>query len=85
MNNYTIKEISKNERPMEKLQRYGVEVLSNSELLAVLIGSGTRKKNAIYLADHILKNKFKDKNLLYASMDQLMEVEGIGLSKASQF
>ena len=82
MNNYTIKEISKNDRPMEKLLRLGAESLSDSELLAILLGTGTRTKNAIFLADEILKIKFKNNNLLYTSVEKLMEVEGIGLSKA---
>ena len=84
MNNYTIKEISKNDRPMEKLYNYGKEVLSDSELLAIILGSGHKNKNAIFLADEILKVYFKDKNLLFASIDQLMEINGIGLSKASR-
>ena len=84
MNNYTIKEISKNDRPMEKLYNYGKEVLSDSELLAIILGSGHKNKNAIFLADEILKVYFKDKNLLFASVDQLMEINGIGLSKASR-
>lgn len=84
MNNYTIKEISKNDRPMEKLYNYGKEVLSDSELLAIILGSGHKNKNAIFLADEILKVHFKDKNLLFTSIDQLMEINGIGLSKASR-
>ena len=84
MNNYTIKEISKNDRPMEKLYNYGKEVLSDSELLAIILGSGHKNKNAIFLADELLKVYFKDKNLLFASINQLMEINGIGLSKASR-
>lgn len=82
MNNYTIKEISKNDRPMEKLVRLGNESLNDSELLAILLGTGTKTKNAIFLADEILKIKFKDNKLLYTSVEKLMEIEGIGLSKA---
>nr|WP_276939241.1 DNA repair protein RadC [Helcococcus sueciensis] len=84
MKNYTIKEIIKNERPMEKLATYGRQSLSNSELLAILIGSGTKKKNAIKLADEILHKKLISKNLLYTEIQQLVEIDGIGLSKASR-
>lgn len=84
MNNYRIKEINVNERPMEKILHYGVESLSNSELLAILIGSGTKNKNAIFLAEDILKYKIRDKDLLYTSIEQLMKIDGIGLSKASR-
>lgn len=84
MNEYRIKEINQNERPMEKVLLYGVNSLSNSELLAILIGSGTKKKNAIILADELLKFKIKDKDLLYTSVEKLMEIDGIGLSKATR-
>lgn len=84
MNNYRIKEISQDERPMEKLLNYGVSFLSDTELLAILIGSGTRKKNAIFLAEEILRYKIKDKNLLYTSVEKLMEIEGIGLTKSTR-
>lgn len=84
MQNYTIKEIDKNERPMEKLYTYGRESLSNFELLAILIGSGTKKKNAIQLAEEILYKIYNNKQLLYTNIEQLLEIEGIGLSKASR-
>jgi len=84
MNNYRIKEINQDERPMEKILQYGVDSLSNTELLAILIGSGTKNKNAIYLAEDILKYRIRDKELLYTSIEQLMKIEGIGLSKASR-
>lgn len=84
MEHFRIKEISENERPMEKLLHYGVENLSNSELLAILIGSGTRNKNALSLANEILYKKFPNKELLYTSVEKLMEVDGIGLSKSSR-
>lgn len=84
MENYTIKEIIKYERPMEKLATYGRQSLTNSELLAILIGSGTKKKNAIKLADEILHKKHTSKSLLYTDIKQLLEIDGIGLSKASR-
>lgn len=82
MNNYTIKDLSLNDRPMEKMMNLGVESLSDIELLAILIGSGTKKKNAIALADDILRVKHKENNLLYTSIEKLMEIEGIGLTKS---
>lgn len=84
MNNYTIKEISKNDRPMEKMLNYGVDTLSDNELLAILIGSGTKRKNAIMLADDLLKFKMNGKSLLHTSLEKLMEIDGIGLSKATR-
>jgi len=49
-----IKELPVTERPREKMIRYGCGSMSNAELLAVLIGSGTRNKSAIELAQDIL-------------------------------
>lgn len=51
-----IKDIPKIERPREKLIHYGPEKLSDSELLAILLHSGTKKESAIDLAEKILKN-----------------------------
>ncbi len=45
------------ERPREKLTRYGVDSLSNVELLAIIIGSGTKNKNVIDIAHDLLKEK----------------------------
>ncbi len=84
MNNYTIKEIDVNERPMEKLLNYGINTLNNAELLAILIGSGTKEKNAIRLANDLLQYEISGTALLYTSVQQLMQIKGIGMSKASR-
>ena len=52
-----IKETPVSERPYEKLEMYGAKVLSNSELLAIIIKSGTKKENSIELAKRVLKLK----------------------------
>ena len=52
---YPIKEWSKNDRPREKLLEKGAENLSNSELLGILIQTGTREKSAVDLAKDELK------------------------------
>lgn len=84
MQNITIKEINVNHRPMEKMQRFGIQSLSNSELLAILIGSGTREKNAISLSNEILLNFDSGQSLSKTSIEQLMEIKGVGLSKATK-
>ena len=48
-----IKELPISERPYEKLQIYGAEKLSNSELLAIIIKTGTKEKTAIEIAQEI--------------------------------
>lgn len=49
-----IKEIPQSERPYEKLEMYGAQALSNAELLAIIIKSGTKEESSIVLAQKIL-------------------------------
>ncbi|HZH96002.1 MAG TPA: UPF0758 domain-containing protein, partial [Flavisolibacter sp.] len=53
--NYSIKQWAKDDRPREKLLAKGATVLSNSELLAILIHNGTRQKSAVELAQDVLR------------------------------
>jgi len=50
----TIKDLPEEERPRERLTRYGASVLSNAELLAILLRTGTKEESAISLAHRIL-------------------------------
>ena len=52
-----IKALPESERPVEKTIRCGVSALSNSELVAILLGSGTRDKSAIGLAEDIISRE----------------------------
>ena len=52
-----VKEMVMDERPREKAWNEGVDMLSNRELLALLLGSGTKEKNVLELADEILHLK----------------------------
>jgi len=52
----TIKELPEDERPREKLLKYGADKLSNTELLAILLRTGTKGKSAIDMAEEILKS-----------------------------
>lgn len=82
-NNKKIKDLPKVERPREKLIRYGPEKLSNSELLAILLGSGKKGENVIELANKILK-KFKAESLPNLSFDDLKNYSGLGPAKACE-
>jgi len=75
-----IKDLPKIERPREKLEKYGPEKLSNSELLAVILGSGTKGMNVVQLAKKILKS-FGD-NLTKVSVKELKSTFGLGSAKA---
>ncbi len=77
-----IKQWPESDRPREKLAGRGAAFLSDTELLAILIGSGHGKKNAIDLA-RMLINKFENlAGLESASIDELCVVKGIGFNKA---
>ncbi|MDO8667658.1 MAG: hypothetical protein Q7K35_00990 [bacterium] len=77
-----LKDIPKFDRPREKFLEKGSDALTDSELLAILLGSGIKGTNVKVLAQKILK-KFGD-NLLNASVDDLMQISGIGQAKALQ-
>lgn len=75
------------ERPYEKLLNYGEESLSNSELLAIIIKTGTRNKTALDLARQVMelgeKGNVNDLRFLQEiSINELMQISGIGKVKA---
>lgn len=77
-----IKDLPKIDRPREKLEKYGPEKLSNSELLAILLGAGVKGKNVVELSNSILK-KFGD-DLINASFDELKSTFGLGSAKSCE-
>ena len=82
---YTIKDLPISERPREKLYSQGVEALSNAELLAIIIRTGSREDTAIDLARRILSLDNRGiAHLSDVTIEELMEVKGIGDSKACQ-
>lgn len=83
----TIKELPVSERPYEKCESYGPQSLSDAELLAVILRSGTKKLRAIDLAVNVLKYSSSHpglKGLNYLTMKELMQIHGIGRVKAIQ-
>ena len=80
---FSIKNWSQDDQPREKLLNKGKAALSDAELVAILIGSGTRNESAVELCKRILasaNNNLKDLGKL--SIKQLMEFKGIGEAKA---
>ena len=77
-----LKDIPKFDRPREKFLEKGPDALTDSELLAILLGSGIKGTNVKVLSQNILK-KFGD-SFLNASVDDLMQISGIGQAKALQ-
>ncbi len=79
----SIKQLSKDDRPREKLIDKGRSSLSNAEILAILIGSGTREKSAVQLCQEILGSVNNDLNrVAKLSIHDLMKFKGIGEAKA---
>lgn len=74
-----IKEICVDERPREKMLAKGADAMSNAELLAILIGSGTQKENVLEVANRLLAEG-KGKLSMIADMDarRMKEIGGIG-------
>lgn len=85
-----IKNLPISERPYEKMEMYGAQSLSNSELLAIIIKTGTKEKTSIQLAQQILGIKCKDmenNNMRFlqdVSIEEFMKIKGIGKVKAIQ-
>ncbi len=79
----TIKQWALDDRPREKLLLKGPDALSNSELIAILIGSGTSKKSAVDVAKELLTRSKDDINeLAKLSLKELMKTSGIGEARA---
>ena len=83
-----IKQLPELERPYEKLEWYGEKALSNAELLAIIIKTGTKQETSVQLAQKILKlsnNTQEGLNFLRnISLEELMQIKGIGRVKAIQ-
>ncbi|MBS4065928.1 MAG: DNA repair protein RadC [Chitinophagaceae bacterium] len=79
----SIKQWAPDDRPREKLLSKGPEALSNSELLAILLSTGTKTKSAIEVGKEVLALTGDNLNVLgKLSLKELMKVDGIGEAKA---
>lgn len=80
---YSIKQWAKDDRPREKLLAKGAAVLSNSELLAILILNGSKEKSAVEVAQDVLRlGKDNLNELGKLSIKELTKIKGIGEAKA---
>lgn len=78
-----LKSFAQDDRPREKAVRLGLQALSDSELIAILLGSGSREANAVSLARSILGNAGNDlHHLAKLSVQELQRHKGIGVAKA---
>ncbi|EPZ55738.1 DNA repair RadC family protein [[Clostridium] sordellii ATCC 9714] len=81
----TVKEMALEERPREKMLNNGEKSLSNAELLAIILRTGTKKQSVLELANYILnKDSQGIRWLKDITVQELCEIDGIGISKATQ-
>lgn len=81
----TIKELPAEERPREKMVHQGATALSNSELLAILLRSGTKEMSALEVSNKLLA--LDSEGICYlanSTIEELSQVKGIGVAKACQ-
>nr|WP_272917326.1 MULTISPECIES: DNA repair protein RadC [Halobacillus] len=82
--NVMIKNVPKQDRPRERLMELGPSHLSNQELLAILLGSGTKQESVMELSNRLLVH-FEGITLLKdAAVEELTAIKGIGAAKAVQ-
>ncbi len=82
-----IKDLPEMEKPYEKFENYGAERLSDAELLAIIIKSGTKDKTSVELAQEILLLDSEKRGLNFlkeVSIDDLRKIKGLGRVKAIQ-
>jgi DNA repair protein RadC len=78
-----IKDMPKIDQPREKLLKYGAGKLTDVELLAILLRTGTKDLNVLKLSQKILQ-KFNNKKIVHATIDELKDMHGLGLVKACE-
>ncbi len=79
-----LRDLPHEERPRERMMQYGAEALSHAELLAILLRTGTQQESALHLAQRILMQAGNLRQLVDLSLEELMEIKGIGAAKALQ-
>jgi len=81
---FTIHDLPISERPRERLQKFGVEALSAQEILALILGRGIAGESVMVTAQRLLSQFGSLKGIAGASVEELAQVKGIGVAKASQ-
>ncbi len=81
---FTIHDLPVSERPRERLQKFGVEALSAQEILALILGRGIAGESVVVTAQRLLSQFGNLRGIAGASVEELSQVKGIGIAKASQ-
>lgn len=77
-----LKEIPVYERPREKALKYGLDSLSNNELIAIILRTGTKDENVLSLTNKLFKEVDRISDLKNLSISELTKIKGIGKTKA---
>ena len=81
---YSIQHLPQEDRPRERLIKEGAEFLSSAELIALILGSGSREKPILQLAHEVLARFGGLRQIADATLTELREIKGIGIAKAIQ-
>ena len=81
---FTVRDLPRPERPRERLQKLGPDALSSQELLALVIGRGIPGKSVMTIANDLMKSFGNVKGISEVTLEQLCQIKGIGLAKATQ-
>jgi len=81
---FTIHDLPTSERPRERLQKFGVEALSAQEILALILGRGIAGESVMITTQRLLSQFGNLRGIANASVEELSQVKGIGIAKASQ-
>lgn len=84
VSNLMIRDVHIDDRPRERLKRQGAESLSNQELIAILLRTGTKDESVLMLANRVLHYFEKLHGLKNATLEEITSIKGIGEAKAIQ-
>ena len=85
MSNVLIRQIPIEERPRERLVKYGAKSLSTEDLIAIIMKTGTKDYSSKYLASQILRKVKNIPDLKNITLNSLIKINGIGAVKAIEF
>ncbi len=80
----TILDLPEQERPRERLYHQGAEAMTSAELIAIILGSGSKQRSVLTVAQELIAHFNNLKALVDASVEELCQVAGIGTAKAIQ-
>src|SRR3989339_1109932 len=84
MRSYTLHDIPPEERPRERLVKYGVESLSLQELLSLIFGRGVKGESVVNISQKLIRAYSSLDKLSEVSIEELKEIKGLGMAKACQ-